>query len=82
MLSEMRILISPSCDSPPRGRFSHMAMFRIGSALFIPAYITVTLYRSFANEHSQGSILVMSGKHFFNTCVGLIRPIELLFSGA
>ncbi|KAG8216693.1 hypothetical protein J3R82DRAFT_6899 [Butyriboletus roseoflavus] len=27
---------------PPRGRFSHMAMFRLGSFLFIPAYLTVS----------------------------------------
>ncbi|KAF9557623.1 major facilitator superfamily MFS-1 [Agrocybe pediades] len=38
---------------PPRGRFSHLAMFRIGTVMFIPAYLTVVLYRPFANKHSQ-----------------------------
>ncbi|KAJ7064824.1 hypothetical protein C8F01DRAFT_1128328 [Mycena amicta] len=39
---------------PPRGRFSHLAMFRIGSALFIPAYLVVTLLRPFASADSDG----------------------------
>ncbi|KAF5310717.1 hypothetical protein D9619_008153 [Psilocybe cf. subviscida] len=37
---------------PPRGRFSHLAMFRIGTVMFIPAYLTVILYRPFANKNS------------------------------
>ncbi|KAF8905262.1 hypothetical protein CPB84DRAFT_1705871 [Gymnopilus junonius] len=40
---------------PPRGRFSHLAMFRIGTLMFIPAYLTVVLYRPFANRHSDDS---------------------------
>ena len=47
---------------PPRGRFSHLAMFRIGSALFIPAYLTVTLYRAFASGGEGNSFWVMTGK--------------------
>jgi hypothetical protein len=47
---------------PPRGRFSHLAMFRIGSALFIPSYLSVTLYRAFASPTEQGGPLVMSGE--------------------
>ncbi|KAH9478348.1 Major facilitator superfamily multidrug transporter mfsB [Psilocybe cubensis] len=41
--------------SPPRGRFSHLAMFRIGTVMFIPAYLTVVLYRPFANKNSDDS---------------------------
>ncbi|KDR80263.1 hypothetical protein GALMADRAFT_242597 [Galerina marginata CBS 339.88] len=40
---------------PPRGRFSHLAMFRIGTVMFIPAYLTVILYRPFANVHPDDS---------------------------
>ncbi|KZS87233.1 hypothetical protein SISNIDRAFT_318515 [Sistotremastrum niveocremeum HHB9708] len=45
---------------PPRGRFSHLAMFRIGSLLFIPAYLTVIIYRAFASPDEDGNILVMT----------------------
>jgi hypothetical protein len=45
---------------PPRGKFSHLAMFRIGSALFIPGYITVVLYRGLAGSSADGSALLMS----------------------
>jgi len=45
---------------PPRGRFSHLAMFRIGSALFIPAYLTVILYRAFAGGGEGNSTFVMT----------------------
>lgn len=41
-------------------QFSHLAMFRIGSALFIPSYVTVTLYRVFASSSEDGNVLVMS----------------------
>ncbi|KAJ8487527.1 hypothetical protein ONZ45_g14294 [Pleurotus djamor] len=46
---------------PPRGRFSHLAMFRIGSILFIPSYLTVILYRPFASATDDGSFIVMAG---------------------
>jgi len=45
---------------PPRGRFSHLAMFRIGSLLYIPAYLTVTLYRVFASETEDGNFFLMT----------------------
>lgn len=45
---------------PPRGRFSHLAMFRIGSLLFIPAYLTVVLYRFLATEGPGNNFFVMS----------------------
>ncbi|KAJ7500314.1 hypothetical protein B0H11DRAFT_2171431 [Mycena galericulata] len=41
---------------PPHGSLSHLAMFRIGSALFIPAYLAVTFLRPFASP-GDGSIL-------------------------
>ena len=37
-------------------------MFRIGSALFIPSYLTVTLYRPFASADSDGNAVLMTGK--------------------
>ena len=51
--------------SPPRGRFSHLAMFRLGSLLFIPAYLTVVMYRVFASSNEAGNFLLMTGKARF-----------------
>ncbi|KAF8306022.1 major facilitator superfamily MFS-1 [Clavulina sp. PMI_390] len=45
---------------PPRGKFSHLAMFRIGSTLFIPAYLSVTFYRVFASSSDDGNVFVMT----------------------
>ncbi|KAH6906801.1 major facilitator superfamily domain-containing protein [Coprinopsis sp. MPI-PUGE-AT-0042] len=44
---------------PPRGRFSHLAMFRIGSIAFIPSYLTVVLYRPLASAEDGGNFLLM-----------------------
>jgi hypothetical protein len=46
--------------SPPRGKLSHLHMFRLGSMLYIPAYLTLPMLRRFANEESRGSPIVMS----------------------
>ncbi|RDX45232.1 major facilitator superfamily MFS-1 [Lentinus brumalis] len=45
---------------PPRGRFSHLSMFRLGSMLFIPSYLTVILYRVFASDKDDGNLVLMS----------------------
>ncbi|KAJ8081544.1 hypothetical protein PM082_007389 [Marasmius tenuissimus] len=46
---------------PPRGRFSHLTMFRLGCLLFIPSYLTVILYRvPFASEEEDGNFLLMT----------------------
>lgn len=45
---------------PPRGRFSHLAMFRLGSILFIPAYLSVILYRAFASSEGDGDFILMT----------------------
>ncbi|KAG8895502.1 hypothetical protein FRB99_000564 [Tulasnella sp. 403] len=45
---------------PPRGAWSHLAMFRIGSALFIPSYLSVILYRAFVREGEDGNWVVMA----------------------
>lgn len=37
-------------------------MFRLGSLLFIPAYITVTLYRTFASAEDDGNFMLMTGE--------------------
>ncbi|KAG6335507.1 hypothetical protein ID866_3579 [Astraeus odoratus] len=45
---------------PPRGRFSHLSMFRLGSLLFIPAYLTVTMYRAFTSPSDEGNFVLMA----------------------
>ena len=35
-------------------------MFRLGTFLFIPGYLTVTLYRVLASPESGGSLLLMT----------------------
>ncbi|KAL5530280.1 hypothetical protein ACEPAF_6537 [Sanghuangporus sanghuang] len=49
---------------PPRGRFSHLAMFRIGSLLFIPAYLSVILYRPLASVETGGNVFLMAALVF------------------
>ncbi|KAI0251216.1 hypothetical protein BJV78DRAFT_1361764 [Lactifluus subvellereus] len=44
---------------PPRGRFSHLAMFRLGTLLFIPGYVTVVLYRVLASPETGGGLILM-----------------------
>ena len=39
-----------------------MAMFRLGSFLFIPAYLTVTLYRILASANDDGNFFLMTGE--------------------
>ncbi|KAI0631169.1 major facilitator MFS-1 [Trametes polyzona] len=45
---------------PPRGRFSHLSMFRLGSLLFIPSYLTVIMYRVFASPSDDGNLVLMA----------------------
>ncbi|KAF8800610.1 major facilitator superfamily MFS-1 [Phlegmacium glaucopus] len=40
---------------PPRGRFSHLAMFRLGTLMYIPAYLTVVLYQPLARADKDKS---------------------------
>ncbi|KAJ3887384.1 hypothetical protein GG344DRAFT_55793 [Lentinula edodes] len=48
---------------PPRGRFSHLTMFRLGSLFFIPSYLSVILYRvPFASEQEDGNLPLMTGE--------------------
>ncbi|PPQ66007.1 hypothetical protein CVT24_011951 [Panaeolus cyanescens] len=54
---------------PPRGRFSHLSMFRIGTILFIPAYLTVILYRPFASHNSGDSNLFLMSALSVSTAV-------------
>ncbi|KAI0828591.1 major facilitator MFS-1 [Trametes gibbosa] len=49
---------------PPRGRFSHLSMFRLGSLLFIPSYLTVIMYRVFASPSDDGNLVLMSALAF------------------
>lgn len=45
---------------PPRGKFSHLSMFQLGTVLFIPSYLTVVLYRPLASSQDNGNLLLMS----------------------
>ncbi|KAI0642721.1 major facilitator MFS-1 [Trametes meyenii] len=45
---------------PPRGRFSHLSMFRLGSLLFIPSYLSVIMYRVFASPSDDGNLVLMA----------------------
>ncbi|KAI0370487.1 major facilitator MFS-1 [Pilatotrama ljubarskyi] len=45
---------------PPRGRFSHLSMFRLGSLLFIPSYLSVIMYRVFASPKDDGNLVLMA----------------------
>jgi hypothetical protein len=36
-------------------------MFRLGSVLFIPAYLSVILYRAFASAEDEGDFILMAG---------------------
>ncbi|KAJ3514284.1 hypothetical protein NLJ89_g2460 [Agrocybe chaxingu] len=54
---------------PPRGRFSHLAMFRIGTIMFIPAYLTVVLYRPFAHVNPEGSTFFLMAALSISTAV-------------
>ncbi|KAI8976598.1 major facilitator MFS-1 [Trametes punicea] len=45
---------------PPRGRFSHLSMFRLGSVLFIPSYLSVIMYRVFASPKDDGNLVLMA----------------------
>ena len=40
-------------------------MFRLGTLLFIPGYLTVTLYRVFASPESGGSLMLMIRQYHF-----------------
>jgi hypothetical protein len=37
-------------------------MFRLGSLLFIPAYLSVVLYRPLASPNDDGNFIVMTGE--------------------
>ena len=36
-------------------------MFRLGTLLFIPSYLTVILYRVFASPSDDGNLVLMAG---------------------
>ncbi|KAF5371092.1 hypothetical protein D9757_010815 [Collybiopsis confluens] len=46
---------------PPKGRLSHLTMYRLGTFLFIPAYLTVVMYRNlFAQPGGSNKIALMT----------------------
>ncbi|KAL7416337.1 hypothetical protein BDY24DRAFT_230900 [Mrakia frigida] len=47
-------------QGPPVGRFSHIAMFRLGVFLFVPAYLSTPLLRAFASSKEDGSPFLMT----------------------
>jgi len=54
---------------PPRGRFSHLAMFRIGTFMFIPAYLSVILYRPLHNVQPDDSNIVLMAALSISTAI-------------
>jgi hypothetical protein len=45
---------------PPLGPLSHIQMFRLGSALYIPAYLSTPVLRVLASAGNDGSPLLMA----------------------
>ncbi|OCF41340.1 hypothetical protein I317_04821 [Kwoniella heveanensis CBS 569] len=46
---------------PPLGRFNHLQMFRIGSALYLPAYFALPILHKIASPDSEGGFMLMTG---------------------
>ncbi|ODN94720.1 hypothetical protein L198_04863 [Cryptococcus wingfieldii CBS 7118] len=46
---------------PPLGRFTHLQMFRIGCALYVPSYLLLPLLHKVASAESEGGFLLMVG---------------------
>lgn len=42
-------------------------MFRIGTLLYIPAYLSVILYRVFASASDDGNLVLMAGERSMRT---------------
>lgn len=49
---------------PPLGRFTHLQMFRIGCALYLPAYFSLPILRKIASPDSEGSFFLMFCEYF------------------
>lgn len=47
---------------PPLGRFTHLQMFRLGCAMYIPAYMALPLVHSIASPDSSGGVVIMTGE--------------------
>ncbi|WWC94943.1 hypothetical protein V866_001795 [Kwoniella sp. B9012] len=46
---------------PPLGKFNHLQMFRIGSALYLPAYFALPVLHKIASPDSEGGFMLMTG---------------------
>jgi hypothetical protein len=57
-----------------------LAMFRIGSGLFIPAYLTVILYRTFASSKEDGNFILMSGTTVSTWRLIIVLMLSLLLA--
>ncbi|KAJ3914562.1 hypothetical protein F5877DRAFT_50237 [Lentinula edodes] len=47
---------------PPRGQLSHLTMYRLGTILFVPAYLTVVLYRApfgYPDDHKKSVLMTV-----------------------
>ena len=47
---------------PPRGKFTHLAMFRMGLAIYLPCYVLFPFLRNFI---TSTDVTVMSGMILF-----------------
>jgi hypothetical protein len=54
-------------------------MFRLGTLLFIPGYVTVTLYRVLASPQTGGGLILMIGERYFHLlmCIARLRDITI-----
>lgn len=71
--------------SPPRGQLSHLTMYRLGTILFIPAYLTVVLYRvPFGYPYDRKKWVLMTGETWTNyllsTSMMMFKNIVLALS--
>ncbi|WRT70167.1 uncharacterized protein IL334_007161 [Kwoniella shivajii] len=46
---------------PPLGRFSHIQMFRLGCAFYLPSYFALPILHKIASPDSEGGFLLMTG---------------------
>ena len=51
-------------------------MFRLGSLLFIPSYLTVILYRVFASPSDDGNLVLMAGKSPLAAHIGSVMSTK------
>jgi hypothetical protein len=57
-------------------------MFRLGTLLFIPGYVTVTLYRVLASPQTGGGLILMIGERYFHLLMCIVAYETLPFTSS